>query len=98
MTKRICIGENDQLDKQAARQLYEGDAVEVQVSDLEDFRKEILGLEPNQALAYGITERKRTRLVTKNMLAENAGAVARDREHFSFPAGPAVLMIDYDPP
>lgn len=55
----------------------------------------IADLTPAQALAYGVAS------VESSVIASKAeakpGELIRNRDHFDWPAGPAVLMLDYDP-
>ncbi|MBX9629566.1 MAG: ATP-binding protein [Burkholderiales bacterium] len=75
----------------------EGTVQRVEIASLERLQAVLDALEPTQAVAYGIAEQARARVVTKVALRSSPGAVARDRKHFAFPAGPGILMIDHDP-
>ncbi len=53
-------------------------------------------------MVYGICDHDRARVVPQDRLAKipdtRLPVIARDREHFRYPAGPAIMMIDHDTP
>jgi hypothetical protein len=84
--------------------LIEGVAQRQEDITLAEFVQGLQRLKPNQALVYGVSTHKQARVVTQASL-EGAQkedgklpVIARDRAHFSYPEGPGVLMLDYDPP
>ena len=97
-TKVFRLSAEGSLLKTSAAQVYEGNAREVSVSDLEELLAVITELKANEALCFGIMGRAKARLVSQKSLAADPHAVARDRAHFSFAEGqPGILMLDYDP-
>ena len=97
MTKRLALAADRSLTKTAACALFDGEAQRLEIDTLSELADVIVDLKPNQALCYGITPQEKATLVTQEKLPTSPGAVARDREHFAFPGGPGVLMLDYDP-
>jgi P4 family phage/plasmid primase-like protien len=61
------------------------------------------GLGTNNALMYGVSAHQVARVFSQEALSAGAKApkwlpaIARDAEHFHWPAGAGVLFIDYDP-
>lgn len=75
-------------------------------ADMADFVAFLPSLTPAQALGYGICGHDEARVVTKQTLnlidvqnePEKTPVVARSSSCFFWPEGPALLMLDYDPP
>lgn len=97
MTKRLSLSADGVVKKSPACALYDGEAERVAIDCLQDLAQLIARLNPNEALCYGVTPRERVRVVTQDALPRFPDAIARDREHFAFPSGPGLLMLDYDP-
>lgn len=95
----------DKLDKQPGGNLIDGRADRVE-TDLCGLAELLTTLGPHHALGYGVTQTDSARVVTRDQYdrmaahceTEDEDVVARTREHFAWPAGPGVLMIDYDAP
>ena len=99
-TKVLSLKADDELTKSAAVNIYEGE-FEVHIfNGIAEFAQIFEDLEPSEALVYGVPAARKGRLVTQEKLkgdAVIADAIARDREHFSFPEGePGVCMLDFD--
>ena len=98
-TKVFDLDGAGQLRSQSAANIYEGLAKRIAVAGLADLRDLVQGLQPNQAFCFGVAENQEARLFTQETLRSGSvpGAIARDREHFSFRAGqPGILMLDCD--
>ncbi len=57
-------------------------------------------LTPAQALSYGVCAHESAMVVAKARLDKtnaDGPVVARTRDHFGWPAGPGIMMFDYDP-
>lgn len=71
---------------------------------LSKFVEILEGLKPSNALAYGVNGHKTALIVPARSVGEEsvrftkAPVIARDRHHFTWPDGPGLLMVDYDPP
>ncbi|MCU4654693.1 hypothetical protein N8I71_17780 [Roseibacterium sp. SDUM158016] len=71
-----------------------------EVLSLRDFSAILEGLSTSQALIYGIAETSPLELTTKSSWerqGQPADTAARTLDTFSWPDGPAIMMIDYDP-
>ena len=82
--------------------LIEGTAEKITVTNISDLKQFIQTLGPNHALTYGITEHEKARIVTKKALPRAKSiqgmkypAIARDREHFTWP-GAGIMPFDFD--
>lgn len=95
----------DTLLKQPGGNLIDGRADRV-TTDLCGLAELLTTLGPQHALSHGITQASSVRVVTRDAYnaalatcqTEDEAIVSRTREHFAWPAGPGVLMIDYDAP
>lgn len=80
--------------------LVSGYASVCKVSSLSEFEKLLTSLGPDQALIYGRPEADQIALTTQEDW-EHRGkprdVIPRTNETFSWPEGPGILMMDYDP-
>lgn len=97
MTKTFCLNTDGSIHKEAVCFLKEGTARKVLIAGLQDLSTTIIGLQPNEALCYGLAEKDLVSVVAQDNLANHPGAIARDRGHFRFNSGPGIFMLDYDP-
>lgn len=100
LSKRFALAENGTLQKHPGGQLSQGTA-ERRTLMLFEFCALLAGLKPDQALTLGISEHSKAYVVSQKNLSKASGdlpIIARDRAHFTWPTGPGLLMIDYDPP
>lgn len=102
MTKTFHLGKDDVLHKTSGGQLVEGLAETKQFTTLADFAGALAKLSPACAMIYGHCGYDQARVVTQAQLATSKEGrlpvIARTREFFQYPAGPAILMIDHDVP
>lgn len=100
LTKKYYLRDG-KLEKDIIANLVEADLQIMQVGSLAEFADVIAGLTPNEAFVYGVPiNRKATRIVTGHMLATGKhpeGTIARKKEHFEWPRGPGVWVLDHDP-
>ncbi|NCC05265.1 MAG: hypothetical protein EOM37_14810, partial [Proteobacteria bacterium] len=101
LTKRFELADGV-LVRHSGGQMSRGSVETVAVDSPQSLADLLVGLKDTQALGFGIMKNGRTaaKLMTQDALAElkdKAGIIARTREHFEWPAGPAWMMIDYDP-
>lgn len=103
LSKRFTLTGPATLKKESGGDLLEGTAEKLTVADLAEFAALLPTLTPKQALAYGINGRATARVVTAGALASAAAqssepVIARNREHFAWPEGAGILMLDHDAP
>ena len=83
--------------------MTEGSAEMLQVRDLGELRDLLVGLKPNEAVAYGVHGDAGTEpyaVATKDAIEEGtapAGARPRTADRMAYPTGPCVLYLDHDP-
>ena len=81
-------------------QLIQG-SVEIRTLEtLEDLSGILKSLTPAQALVYGVPINTASKIMTRKAFANAGnpeGATTRTNDAFSWPQGPGVLMLDYDP-
>ena len=98
-TKVFGLNDKGALLKHSAANIYEGEAERLSLVGLGDLKDLIENLPPSSALCFGVAEKQKARLLTQETLraGSHADAIARDRQHFSFPRGrPGILMLDCD--
>src|SRR5690348_15218325 len=74
---------NGLLTKQSAANMTEGQADRRRIAGLQSLEDFLEALEPNQAIAWGVTELAKVRITTADRIQGDQAAVARIREHFS---------------
>lgn len=99
LSKTYWLDAQNTLQKKTGGQLVEGSTERIELPDLRAFAELLGTLTPTQALAYGVTELEQAVLkVAKHPDVANGTAIARTRDHFSYPSSAGILMLDYDPP
>ncbi len=86
------------LEKTSAGQLVRGEYKVLSLHGPVKFAKLLKGLQPNEALAYGVPlcSKKQGTIASRKEAAP--GELTRTRENFDWPKGPAIMFLDYDPP
>lgn len=98
LSKRFSLRNDGTLAKETSAYMYAGEAVKVTADRFRDLSNIYDFLAQNQAVSYGVhPDLLNARIVRKNDLAENPGAIARSDDHFKWPASSGVFMTDYDP-
>lgn len=99
LTKQYSLDDDGQLHKTTSATLVSGVAETRTVENLAEFVSDLDSLGNEQASGYGICGRDRARVVRKCDRDQpgNSDAIARAKENFRWPDGPAILMLDYDP-
>ncbi|MDQ7830267.1 MAG: hypothetical protein RDU30_00915 [Desulfovibrionaceae bacterium] len=101
LSKGFSLGAEGNLVKKTGGTMVEGVALTVRFENITRFAEMLPALRPDQALAFGVCGHDKARVVSQEKLqkipAGDVPVVARTREAFAYPAGPAILMIDYDP-
>jgi hypothetical protein len=96
LTKRFYLENDGNLQKEAAAQLYRGKYQVESVSGLPEFVNKLEMATQDTAFTYGVTDQAYGQLVREEDLPNKPLAIARTRKFFSWPSGPAFLMIDDD--
>ncbi len=98
----IRINPDGSLEKKSGGQLAEGTVQRIELASMAEFADMLTKLKPCHALAYGLPAHDKARIVPQGRLAHapkgDLPVIARVRDNFTFPAGPGILMLDYDPP
>lgn len=97
LSKTIRLDEHDQVVKEPGGAMSSGVAQTVEGHTPESFLNLLTSLTPNQALGFGVLTRDRAKASICPKEKPTRGAVPRTKDHFIWPAGPGVLMLDYDP-
>ena len=97
LTKIIGLDDNGDMRKVTSAMLSHGQAQRVGVTDLNDLKAHLDTLTSAQAVTWGITKDNAVAVCTRgDTAAQEAGAIARTRENFTFRSGPGVMMLDHD--
>lgn len=96
LCKVLSLDAAGALVKSPAATMAHGIAVSASAASLRDLAKHLDDLAPSQAVTWGGMGQDFAVIVKKDELPNHPGAVARSREHFAFPEGPGVLMLDHD--
>lgn len=97
LTKIIGLNADGSIRKEASAHLSKGEAQRIQVSGLAALRDHLDSLTTAQAVIWGTTNNELAKICTNaDIMAKEAGAIARTREDFHFPQGPGVMMFDHD--
>lgn len=99
LTKRFSL-EGGELQKHVGGVLVSGRAEKRRVQSLKDFAELLQSLGANQALIYGVPEADAIDLTTRDRWEAEGrpeGIIPRTNETFSWPDGPGIMMLDYDP-
>ena len=102
LSKGFRLDDAGRLVKVPGGQLVDGLAETRAFPSLSAFADALASLTPTNAMVYGVCDQDRARVVPQDRLAKitdtRLPVIARDREHFRYPAGPAIMMIDHDTP
>ncbi len=97
LSKAFSLTPDGALRKQGGGVLIRGNVQRVDVTGPEQLAEIIRRLTPAQALCFGVPSHD-AEIVPQADLAKNPGAIARTREHFQWPDGGGLMLLDYDPP
>jgi hypothetical protein len=100
LSKAFRINPSTGFEKLPGGNLAEGMIETRRVQSLAELAAVITSLTPAQALTYGIADRGKRRVMTKDAYlaaGKPEDAAARTRDCFGWPIGAGVMMIDYDP-
>lgn len=93
--KRFTV-DDDRLKITNCAAVYEATAKTVKHKDLAKFARALQETDPYRLFTYGLPVRDGL-CVPQDVLHQHPGAIARDRKHFSWPEGEAIMLLDYDP-
>ena len=98
LSKTIRLTEDGSVVKEAGGAMAYGNVETFEAHTPEHFLTLLKMLNPSQALGFGILKggRKEAAICPKEKLAPDA--IPRTKDFFEWPAGPGILMLDYDPP
>jgi hypothetical protein len=100
ITKRLWLDSAGNLNKEPASQLSDGQIMPLSVTP-KQFIATLTKIGQNDCLSYGVPiNDAATRVMTRSRyasLANSGTAMARTADAMSWPSGPGLLMIDYDP-
>ncbi len=99
LSKRFTLDDDGTLQKHPGGMLTQGTA-ERRTVTIAEFCALLAGLGSAQALTFGVCGHPTAYVVAQKNLSKATGTlpiVARDRAHFTWPTGPGLLMLDYDP-
>ena len=104
LTKSFARGSDGSVTRTPGGHLLHGVAVRTSVCTPSELAALICTREPSDALMYGVADAKLVHLAAQDLLearravADGDVVVGRNKAHFRWPAGPGILMLDYDPP
>jgi hypothetical protein len=105
VTKRISLNEQSAPKITPVANVVRATCQAVQINSLAELRSELISRKPNECHIYGLPRGNRSgdvfNLVTERALIDrekHEKLISRSKEHFSWPQGPGVLMLDYDAP
>lgn len=99
--KTFSLDAGGALQKRTAAQMLEGSFEVVEFDGVAALASILAGVGTDHAITASlpVNGARSGRIVTRNKLRENPGALARTKEHFGFVSGqPGVMILDYDPP
>lgn len=99
LSKRFALA-GGTLIKESGGNLTDGIAERLTVNNPSEFAALLQTLTPRQALSYGVNGHDRARIVAKDATppaGNDLPVINRTRDHFRWPEGAGLLMLDYDP-
>lgn len=99
LTKSFHL-KNGALQKEPGGILIKGNASIRGIANLDAFSSLLEALGTDQALVYGVTDLDPCKIVTEQewqRLGRPNNPLPRTAQHFDWPDGPGILMLDYDP-
>lgn len=101
VTKEFSLQDNGTLSKKTTAHVATGKMETVVFKNLQEFSKLLRNLGTDQCFTYGIPSHSPAELVIeKAWIAAGCltSQIARTQKTMSWPAGPGILMLDYDAP
>ena len=99
LSKGFGLLPDGNLQKHGGGKLVDGEATTLSVSNASEFAAMLETLNSSQALVFGVSKFDQAHIKPKDSFEVEARKpiISRTQEHFSWPKGAGVLMIDYDP-
>lgn len=100
LTKKYSLNSAGAMQCQTSANMVAGWTKRLELNSAQEFAEILQKLEPKHALMYGVTEQPEALVYSRKKfeeLGKPADAITRTKEHFTWPAGGGVLMLDYDP-
>jgi predicted P-loop ATPase len=97
LTKHIALQADGTLSKTSSAHMTKGHAQVADVNSVAAFNGLLDGLQPNQAVAYGVPAVDSAPIVSERYLSSTPGAITRSDKFFSWPKGGGFMYLDYDP-
>ena len=104
LSKVFSLDVDGNLEARPGGKLYEGMVTTQRFPSIGELAATISEMTPYMALAYGLPAHANARIVRQHDLeaarakSRTLPVVARTREAFTYPKGPAILMVDHDAP
>lgn len=101
VTKGFSLKTDGTLDKKTTCHVTAGNMEIIDFDNLAEFAKILTSLRKNQCLTYGIPPHSPIELVTEEAWRNACYAdsqISRTNKTMRWPAGPGILMLDYDAP
>jgi len=100
LSKSFALKDN-KLVASPGGKLWEGKAIRMTLPTIREFSETLQSLTPNEALLFGAAQKTEITIYSKAALEKhklkNEEGVARTRINFTWPKGPGIFMLDYDP-
>jgi len=100
LSKGFRLAQDGTLEKLKGGQLWLGTVETLSFDNITDVAELYQKLRPNNAAGYGVCGHEKARVATKKDIdrykSDPMPTVARGRDHFAYPTGPGLLMLDYD--
>src|SRR5690554_4466429 len=100
LTKTYRLDSAGAIQGNTVANMVAGWTKKFELNSAQEFADLLQKLESNHALMYGVTEQDVTLVYSRKKfeeLGKPADAITRTKEHFTWPDGGGVLMLDYDP-
>lgn len=96
LSKSFALTAGGTIEKKPAAQLFDG-RYERKTLPFAQLPELMDSLTHRQALSFGIAQQEAAAITTKGK-EQPPTSIARSRDHFAWPAGPGVMMLDFDAP
>lgn len=99
LTKILTITSDGALHKESAANMLRGTAQRARSHGLQALADALETLHPAQAIGWGVfgaLGQGQAEIVPERETTQTPGSISRTRRHFTYPAGPGVLMLDHD--
>ncbi len=98
LSKTFALVEG-KIEKTPVAHMVAGKATSIEI-DFLDFAEALGAMGPNNAMAYGLHDKKKygnPAMIVVKKAAQPPYTIPRSKDYFKFRAGPGILFIDFDP-